>query len=141
MGNYVFNNTRAFSEGMNGVFGQANTVKNRWTPQNTSATMPRAVFGDPNNNRRVSDRFVEDASYVRLKNVTFGYTFPTKLLEKIKMRSARIYVTGQNLLTFTNYSGFDPEVSTFGETNTSPGTDFLTFPQSRSLLVGLNIGF
>ncbi|MCE2768445.1 MAG: TonB-dependent receptor, partial [Saprospiraceae bacterium] len=102
MGNFVFNNTRAFSEGMNGVFGQANTVKNRWTPQNTSATMPRAVFGDPNNNRRVSDRFVEDASYVRLKNVTFGYTFPTKLLEKIKMRSARIYVTGQNLLTFTN---------------------------------------
>jgi len=76
-----------------------------------------------------------------LKNVTFGYTFPTKLLEKIKMRSARIYVTGQNLLTFTNYSGFDPEVSTFGETNTAPGTDFLTFPQSRSLLVGLNIGF
>jgi len=141
MGNFVFNNTRAFSEGMNGVFGQANTVKNRWTPQNTSATMPRAVFGDPNNNRRVSDRFVEDASYVRLKNVTFGYTFPTKLLEKIKMRSARIYVTGQNLLTFTNYSGFDPEVSTFGETNTAPGTDFLTFPQSRSLLVGLNIGF
>lgn len=141
MGNFVFNNTRAFSEGMNGVFGQANTVKNRWTPENTTATMPRAVFQDPNNNRRVSDRFVEDASYVRLKNVTFGYTFPTKLLEKIKMRSARIYVTGQNLLTFTNYSGFDPEVSTFGETNTAAGTDFLTFPQSRSLIVGLNIGF
>lgn len=141
MGNFVFNNTRAFSEGMNGVFGQANTVKNRWTPENTTATMPRAVFQDPNNNRRVSDRFVEDASYVRLKNVTFGYTFPTKLLEKIKMRSARIYVTGQNLLTFTDYSGFDPEVSTFGETNTAAGTDFLTFPQSRSLIVGLNIGF
>lgn len=141
MGNFVFNNTRAFSEGMNGVFGQANTVKSRWTPENTTATMPRAVFQDPNNNRRVSDRFVEDASYVRLKNVTFGYTFPTKLLEKIKMRSARVYVTGQNLLTFTDYSGFDPEVSTFGETNTAAGTDFLTFPQSRSLIVGLNIGF
>lgn len=141
MGNFVFNNTRAFSEGMNSVFGQANTVKNRWTPENTTATMPRAVFQDPNNNRRVSDRFVEDASYVRLKNVTFGYTFPTKLLEKIKMRSARVYVTGQNLLTFTDYSGFDPEVSTFGETNTAAGTDFLTFPQSRSLIVGLNIGF
>ena len=141
IGNFVFNNTRAFSEGMNSVFGQANTVKNRWTPENTNTTMPRAVFGDPNNNRRVSDRFVEDASYVRLKNVTFGYTFPTKLLDKIKMRTARIYVTGQNLLTFTNYSGFDPEVSTFGETNTAAGTDFLTFPQSRSLIVGLNIGF
>ena len=141
IGNFVFNNTRAFSEGMNSVFGQANTVKNRWTPENTNTTIPRAVFQDPNNNRRVSDRFVEDASYVRLKNVTFGYTFPTKLLDKIKMRTARIYVTGQNLLTFTNYSGFDPEVSTFGETNTAAGTDFLTFPQSRSLIVGLNIGF
>ena len=139
IGNFVFNNTRAFSEGMNSVFGQANTVKNRWTPENTNTTIPRAVFQDPNNNRRVSDRFVEDASYVRLKNVTFGYTFPTKLLDKIKMRTARIYVTGQNLLTFTNYSGFDPEVSTFGETNTAAGTDFLTFPQSRSLIVGLNI--
>ena len=141
IGNFVFNNTRAFSEGINSVFGQANTVKNRWTPENTNTTIPRAVFQDPNNNRRVSDRFVEDASYVRLKNVTFGYTFPTKLLDKIKMRTARIYVTGQNLLTFTNYSGFDPEVSTFGETNTAAGTDFLTFPQSRSLIVGLNIGF
>jgi len=141
IGNFVYNNTRAFSEGMNGVFGQANTVKNRWTPSNTNTTMPRAVFQDPNNNRRVSDRFVEDASYVRLKNVTLGYTLPSSLLQKIGLRSARIYATGQNLLTFTNYSGFDPEVSTFGETNTAAGTDFLTFPQSRTVLFGLNIGF
>ena len=137
----VFNNTRAFSEGMNSIFGQAATVRDRWTTSNTDTDIPRAVFGDPNNNRRVSDRFLEDASYVRLKNLTLGYTLPKGVIKKAGLSNARIYVTGQNLLTFTDYSGFDPEVSTFGETNTAAGTDFLTFPQARTMLVGINLGF
>lgn len=143
VGNFVYNNTRAFSEGMNSIFGQARTINNRWTPENptTDINYPRAVFQDPNNNRRVSDRFVEDASYLRLKNLSLGYTFPSSALQKVGLSKARIYVSGQNLLTFTKYSGFDPEVSTFGETNTAPGTDFLTFPQARVMLVGLNLGF
>jgi len=143
VGNYVFNNTRAFSEGMNSIFGQANTISNRWTPDNptTDTRYPRAVFQDPNNNRRVSDRFVEDASYLRLKNLSLGYNVPSNIMSKIGMTKGRIYVSGQNLLTFTNYSGFDPEISTFGETNTAPGTDFLTFPQARTMIVGLNLGF
>lgn len=143
VGNYVFNNTRSFSEGMNSVFGQASTILNRWTPDNptTDTNYPRAVFGDPNNNRRVSDRFLEDASYLRLKNLSLGYNIPSKVMNKIGMSNARIYVSGQNLLTFTKYSGFDPEVSTFAETNTAPGTDFLTFPQARTMLVGLQLGF
>ncbi|MEY4108039.1 MAG: hypothetical protein RL181_2381 [Bacteroidota bacterium] len=141
IGNMVFNNTRAFSEGMNSIFGQAATVRDRWTTSNTDTDIPRAVFGDPNNNRRVSDRFLEDASYVRLKNLTLGYTLPKNVLKKVGLNNARVYVTGQNLLTFTDYSGFDPEVSTFGETNTAAGTDFLTFPQARTMLVGINLGF
>lgn len=143
VGNLVYNNTRAFSEGMNGVFGQAATVRNRWTPDNkTSDTRyPRAVFGDPNNNRRTSDRFLEDASYLRLKNLRLGYRLPSSLVNKIGLSSLGIYVSGQNLLTFTKYSGFDPEVSTFTTSNTAPGTDFLTFPQARVMLVGLNVGF
>lgn len=141
IGNYVFNNTRAFSEGMNSVFGQAATVRDRWTTTNTDTDIPRAVFGDPNNNRRVSDRFLEDASYVRLKNISLGYNIPKGIVKKAGLTNARVYVTGQNLLTFTNYSGFDPEVSTFGETNTSAGTDFLTFPQPRTVLFGINLGF
>jgi len=143
VGNYVYNNTRGFSEGMNSVFGQAATISNRWTPTNPTedTNYPRAVFGDPNNNRRVSDRFVEDASYLRLKNLSLGYTIPSSVMKSIGLSSARIYVSGQNLLTFTNYSGFDPEVSTFGETNTAPGTDFLTFPQARTMLFGINLGF
>jgi TonB-dependent starch-binding outer membrane protein SusC len=143
VGNLMFNNTRAFSEGMNSIFGQAATVSARWTPDSKTedTNFPRAVFGDPNNNRRTSDRFLEDASYLRLKNLSLGYRLPSSIVNKIGMSSLRIYVSGQNLLTFTKYSGFDPEVSTFTTSNTAPGTDFLTFPQARTMLVGLNVGF
>ena len=147
-GNKMLNYTRVFSEGMNGVFGQTEAVLNRWTPTNTSTDVPRAVWGDPNNNRRNSDRFIEDGSYARLKNLTFGYTLPKSLLSKIKVDKVRIYFTGQNVLTFTKYKGMDPEVSAFSQgnngnttSNAAPGTDFLTFPQPRTFIVGLNIGF
>jgi TonB-linked SusC/RagA family outer membrane protein len=142
-GNKIYNNTIAFSEGMNGVFGQANTVLNRWTPINpgTNTRFPRAVWQDPNNNRRTSDRFLEDGSFARLKNVTFGYRLPESVTRKLRLSNLRLYVTGQNLVTLTNYNGFDPEVSTFGEVSLSAGTDFLTFPQARSVIFGLNVGF
>lgn len=142
-GNTVYNNTRAFSEGMNSIFGQSATVAQRWTPENptTDTNFPRAAFGDPNNNRRTSDRFLEDGSYLRLKNLSLGYRIPSNVLKRTGLSSARVYVSGQNLLTFTNYTGFDPEVSTFTTSNTAPGTDFLTFPQARTILFGLNLGF
>lgn len=140
-GNMIYNNTRAFSEGMNGIFGQSAAVLDRWTPDNKSTTFPRAVFGDPNNNRRTSDRFLEDGSFIRLKNLNFGYSLPKSITDKLKINRLRVYVGGQNLLTFTNYSGLDPEVSTFGEVTLSAGTDFLTFPQARTIMGGLNITF
>jgi TonB-dependent starch-binding outer membrane protein SusC len=152
-GNKLLNYTRNFSEGMNSVFGQTDAVLNRWTPTNTNTTVPRAVWGDPNSNRRVSDLFVEDGSYLRFKNVIFGYTFPKALTDRIKVDRIRIYAQAQNLLTFTNYKGMDPEVSTFNTNNTAigsgsnttangaQGTDFLTFPQARTYTFGVNIGF
>ncbi len=145
-GNKIYNNTRAFSEGMNGVFGQTAAVLNRWTPTNTNTDVPRAVWQDPNNNRRSSDRWLEDGSYIRLKNLTFGYTLPKSLLSKVKIQNLRVYFTGQNLWTKTKYSGLDPEVSTFAEgvgvnANTAGGTDFLVFPQAKSFIFGLNVGF
>ena len=152
-GNKILNYTRNFSEGMNSVFGQTEAVLNRWTPTNTNTTVPRAVWGDPNSNRRVSDLFVEDGSYLRFKNVIFGYTLPKTLTNKIKVDRIRFYVQAQNLLTFTNYKGMDPEVSTFNSNNTAiggasntqanaaQGTDFLTFPQARTYTFGVNIGF
>lgn len=131
---------------MNTTFGQFASVSNRWTPNNPTDNIryPRAVFGDPNNNRRVSDRFLEDGSYLRLKNISLGYNLPLEVLSKIGVSRFRIYVTSQNLLTFTKYSGFDPEVDTFTtglNANAAPGTDFLTFPQARVVLAGINIGF
>lgn len=140
-GNQIFNFTRGFSEGMNSVFGQFASIRNRWTPTNTNTDIPRAAWGDPNNNRRTSTRFLEDGSYMRLKNVSIGYSLPTSIISKMRLGSLRVYYSGQNLLTFTKYKGLDPEISTFGETNTAPGTDFLTFPQARTHTVGLNVSF
>ncbi|UYZ59225.1 SusC/RagA family TonB-linked outer membrane protein [Hymenobacter latericus] len=139
-GNEIYNNTRAFGEGMNGQFGQLGSVRDRWTPDNPSTSMPRAAWGDPNNNRRVSDRWLEDGSYLRLKTATLGYNLPSNLIRPLRLQSARVYLAGQNLLTFTKYSGLEPEVNTFSGTNTSLGTDFLTFPQARVYQVGVNIG-
>lgn len=140
-GNEIYNNTRAFAEGMNAVFGQAATTLNRWTPSKTNTTMPRAVFGDPNNNRRTSTRWIEDGSFVRLKNVLLTYDFPSTVLQRTKLSSLRFFLQAENLYTWTKYSGLDPEVSTFSVTNTAPGTDFLTYPQARTFTLGLNIGF
>lgn len=139
-GNEVWNHTRVFAEGMNGVFGQTAAVLNRWTPENTNTDVPRAVYGDPNGNRRNSDRWIEDGSYVRLKNIQLGYNLPTSLVERARMRNVRVFVQGQNLLTFTDYSGLDPEVNTFSGSNTSLGTDFLVYPQAKAVTFGVNIG-
>lgn len=140
-GNKIYNNTRAFSEGMNGIFGQSTAVLNRWTPTNTTTNMPRAVYGDPNNNRRTSDRFLEDGSYLRIKSVVLGYNVPASVLQRLHVDRLRIYASAQNLLTFTKYSGLDPEVNTFSGSNTSLGTDFLTYPQARTITFGVNLGF
>ncbi|OON69132.1 hypothetical protein B0919_10515 [Hymenobacter sp. CRA2] len=139
-GNKIYNNTRSFAEGMSGQFGQLASVRDRWTPTNTDTDIPRAAAGDPNQNNRVSDRWLEDGSYLRLKTLTLGYNIPSTWAKSAHLQSARIYVGGQNLLTFTKYSGLDPEINTFSGSNTSLGTDFLTFPQARVYQVGINLG-
>jgi TonB-linked SusC/RagA family outer membrane protein len=145
VGNQIYNNNISFAQGMNTVFGQDAAVLNRWTTTNTNTNIPRAIYGDPSNNRRISDRFIEDGSYGRIKLVTLGYTLPQALTQKAHISTARIYVQAQNLVTFTKYSGFDPEVNTFSGTNqaanAAPGTDFLTYPQSRTLTAGVTLGF
>jgi hypothetical protein len=105
---------------------------------------PRAVFGDPNTNSRVSDRYIEDGSFLRLKNVTLGYTFrPGENgvgFGKVRAQSLRIYATAQNLLTFTHYTGYDPEVGSFGQSVQVTGVDNGTYPVARTFTVGLNLG-
>ncbi|MDB5206832.1 MAG: TonB-dependent receptor [Flavisolibacter sp.] len=140
-GNQIYSNTRGFGEGMNSIFGQLATTLNRWTPGKTNTNVPRAVYLDPSNNRRVSDRFLEDGDFMRMKNINLGYTFGAKTLSALKVSAIRLYVGAQNLFTVTKYSGLDPEVSTFSDTNSAPGTDFLTFPQARTYTFGLNLTF
>jgi TonB-linked SusC/RagA family outer membrane protein len=138
----IYNNNLAFTEGMNSVFAPTkNAWDNRWQQEGDDTDIPRLVRNDPNNNRRDSDRFVEDGDYLRLKTLTIGYTLPASLIDRAGFSRVRFYVSGYNLLTWTGYSGFDPEVNTFDGSNTALGTDFLTFPQPRSIAFGINVGF
>ena len=110
---------------------------NRWTGEGTSNTHPRLYFqGSPNDNNRNSDFFVEDGSYLRLKNLQIGYTFPSKWTKEIKVERLRIYAGGTNLWTQTNFSGFDPEIPM--EQSDSFGWNY---PMNKSFLIGLNLDF
>ena len=133
-GNAIFNANRIYQEGMAVAQNQTIAVLNRWTGAGSSNTMPRAIFNDPNKNTRVSDRFVEDGSYIKIKNVTIGYTLPKRLIQKVKMQTARIYLSAQNLVTFTKYKGFDPEVPV-------NGIDLNVYPVTRTLSAGINLIF
>lgn len=132
-GNKIFNANRLWSEAMDVAQNQTVATLGRWTGEGTSNTMPRAVFNDPNKNTRPSDRYIEDGSYLRIKNVTLGYHLPEKLLKKYKISTAKIYLAGQNLLTFTKYTGFDPEVGTNGIDNN-------VYPVTRTFTLGINLG-
>ena len=96
--------------------------------------MPRAIWGDPNQNCRVSDRFVENGSYLRLKNITLSYTLPKKWMQKIQLENARISFSCENVATIPGYSGFDPEVDV-------NGIDSSRYPISRTFSMGLNFNF
>ncbi|OGX90552.1 SusC/RagA family TonB-linked outer membrane protein [Hymenobacter coccineus] len=134
-GNDVYNLNRYITEGaLYGTTNGTTNVLNRWTGTGTSNDVPRAIVGDPNNNLRVSTHYIEDGSYVRLKNLTLGYTLPSTILSRISASQLRVYVTAQNLVTLTKYAGFDPEVS-------ASGVDLGIYPQTRVFLAGLNIGF
>jgi hypothetical protein len=110
-------------------------LKNRWTPQN-----PSTVYAKATTNRTAvfSNQFVEDGSYLKLKTITLSYLFP-----KLKVRgftNLKVYATGQNLLTSTRYTGYDPEVSYRGASNLEIGEDYGGYPQSRTILFGLSVG-
>jgi hypothetical protein len=97
------------------------------------------VSASPSNNL-FSTRLIEDGSYLRLKTLSVGYTFDKSLLKKLKLKNARIYISGQNLLTLTRYSGYDPEVSIRNSALT-PGLDFSAYPRAMSVNMGLNLNF
>lgn len=110
---------------------------NRWTGEGTSNSVPRYVVGNATN-LVSSDLYVNDGSYLRLKNISLGYTIPQNITRKFFVSRLRVYVMAENLLTFTKYHGYDPEISSGG---TSLGVDYGVYPQARTWTVGVNLGF
>lgn len=115
-------------------------INNRWTPTNTDTDIPRVVWNDPNNNQRDSNRpgWLQKGDYFRINTISLGYTFGNDLLGKLKMQSARVYFTMQNVHTFASYKGYNPD---FQAGILNPGFDFGTYPRPRTSMIGLQIKF
>jgi hypothetical protein len=110
---------------------------NRWTGPGTSNNFPRLVDGDPNNNFSYpSSLYLSNGAYFRIKTVQIGYSVPARLIKQIDVQKIRIYISSNNLATFTKYSGYDPEIG-----GSSYSIDRGVYPQARSFMAGLNITF
>ena len=144
-GNKIYNATRVITEGMVRFFNAGTQVLNAWTPTNTNTNIPRAISSDPNQNARPSTRFLEDGSYLRFKNLMLGYNLPGQALQSFSkgaISSLRFYFSAQNLLTFTKYTGYDPEVGNrTPDSSLTNGIDFAVYPQPKSFQVGIQAGF
>ncbi|UJH67053.1 TonB-dependent receptor [Allomuricauda sp. SCSIO 65647] len=138
-GNEILNLNRRSLEDGQPNFNMLTTVRNRWTVDNPSNTNVRMAARHPNT---ASTFLIEDGSFLRLRNVTLGYNIPMKS-ERLKsfISSARIYVTGQNLWTITDYRGFDPEVNSEGQDNVLSGIDYGTYPKAVSYILGIDVSF
>ena len=140
-GNDVLNANRLMFESSNNLARDLNqfaSYANRWTPENPQSDIPRAT--NSGSNRVFSTRVIEDASFLRLKTVTLGYSLPQLLTKKWGIDKARVYVAAQNIWTMTGYSGYDPEVS-IREGALTPGLDFSAYPRAFSVSLGINLGF
>lgn len=138
-GNDIYSNLNMMR---NWVFAYNNVstdALNRWRKQGDVTNFPRPIRNDPLRNEylRVSDRWVEDGSYLRLKNVSLSYDLPSGIVSKLKLSGIRAYVTGQNLVTWTHYTAYDPEVSSYS--GLQLGVDDGSYPQSRTFIFGLNV--
>ena len=141
-GNDIFNAMRYFTYDLGDVTNKSVEVLNYWTPTNTNTTIPRLNGNDKNDNKRISDLYIEDGSYLRLKTLQLGYTIPQTLTSKIYINTLRLFVAGQNLLTFTKYSGADPEIGQISSsTSLTRGVDIGTYPQARTFTAGISITF
>jgi TonB-dependent starch-binding outer membrane protein SusC len=138
-GNQILNSNRFELESGNGLSNASENMLNRWTPDNPSNVYPRA-----NRNAdylHMSDRYLEDGSYIRVKTITLSYELPEKLVNAVKLTKVKLYITAQNMFTITNYTGFDPEVGSFGMDNTRLGYDFGSYPSVKTYIVGATITF
>ncbi|WP_448698301.1 SusC/RagA family TonB-linked outer membrane protein [Mucilaginibacter sp. AW1-3] len=141
-GNKVLDAERIILEGMPRLFNASTQVLNAWTPSNTNTDMPRAINSDPNRNGRLSSRWVENGSYLRLKSLVIGYTLPSTAsgIQKFGVKRLRLYTSAQNLATISGYKGLDPEIGTKNGTLTN-GVDFGQYPTARTFQFGIQAGF
>ncbi|WP_179412252.1 SusC/RagA family TonB-linked outer membrane protein [Mucilaginibacter sp. E4BP6] len=137
-GNKIFNQLQQVLERPTLTQNASATLLNRWSPTNPTGTVARATDSPV---PQVTDRYVENGSYLKLKNASLGYTFTNGLASKIGAKQLRVYVSGQNLVTITKYSGLDPEVNFYDNDNTKQGIDYGTYPAVRTFLAGVNVTF
>jgi TonB-dependent starch-binding outer membrane protein SusC len=143
-GNETVNGLSGWLEGSRGLYNSYATRMDRWTPENTNTSEPRMTAANTNGNDVFSDRHVENGSYLRLRNIQLGYNIPQSLLNKIKLRALRLYVSSDNLFTITKYTGFEPEVGDYTNGQSNPffwGVDLATYPQARTVIGGINVTF
>ena len=136
-GNYVYNDSRFYfdNDGLYESYNQMQLAKgwSRWTKAGDIATHPKPVHGRSDASNSTSTRYLEDGSYLRLRNITLGYNLPEQVTKSLRINSFRVFVSGDNLFTATNFSGTDPEV------DLGSGQSSIRYPISRKLLAGINI--
>ena len=145
-GNEVFFGPIFYLESPNAYWNVLSTMNDHWEQEGDNPSVPRLDYNNSNLNLRRSDRYIHDGSYFRIKNVQLGVTLPDQISQKIKIERLRVYVAAQNLLTFSKYPGFDPEIGRGPEQTNSPaqldiGIDRGLYPLARSYMVGLNLSF
>jgi hypothetical protein len=121
-------------------FNLYSDITGRWTGPGTSNSIPRVSTLRENLNHRTSDLFIEKGDYLRLKNITLGYTLPADMIDKIGLSRLRLYLSGQNVFILTDYSGLDPELG-LSDSNLQQNVDFAQFHQARTFMLGANISF
>jgi hypothetical protein len=126
---------------MNQAVNQTVSVLSAWTPDNPNTNVPRAIITDPNLNNRASTRWLEDGSFVRVKNIRLSYDLPNTFVDRLRIAHVQVYASAVNALTFTKYTGFDPELGNLNQNPELGNLDAGQYPQSRQYLVGLKLGF
>ncbi|MEX6688255.1 TonB-dependent receptor [Danxiaibacter flavus] len=137
-GNKIFNQYQQLLEKPTLSLNASATLLDRWSASNPNGTVPRATNSPV---PQIIDRYVEDGSYLRLKNISLGYSLPQSVLSRIRIKQVRVYVSAQNLFTITSYTGFDPEVNFYDGDNTKQGIDMGLYPSVKNFTAGLNVTF
>ena len=141
-GNEIYNGSRMYIEGLGADDNQTTAALRRWKKPGDITDVPRATILGYNNNANLkSNRFIEDGSFLRIKNVNLSYDLPKALVSNMRLDATKVYISVQNLVTFTRYSGMDPDVNFAGASNRYLGTDFFTYPQARTITVGISTNF